>query len=127
MLTTIHRMPVLQTLILSFLNLKNTESIFKWLHNISLISNAEKSHIIVSSKENLEIQVSNCYIRNEDSVKLLGIPINNNLNFDYHANQLCKKTSKKLHALARVAKYVDINKRRRLIKTFVLHSFLAAL
>ena len=110
MLTTIHRMPVLQTLILSFLNLKNTESIFKWLHNNSLISNAEKSHIIVSSKENLEIQVSNCYIRNEDSVKLLGIPVNNNLNFDYHANQLCKKASKKLHALARVAKYVDINK-----------------
>ena len=119
MLMKIHRMPVLQTLILSFLNLKNTESIFKWFHNNSLISNAEKSHIIVSSKENLEIQVSNCYIRNEDSVKLLGIHTNNNLNFDYHVNQLCKKASKKLHAFARIAKYMDINKRRKLIKTFV--------
>ena len=33
--------------------------------------------------------------------KLLGIHLNNDLNFDYHVNQLCKKASKKLHALAR--------------------------
>ena len=54
-------------------------------------SNAEKSNLFVSSKENLEIQVSSCSIRNEDSVKLLGIHFNNNWSFDYHVNQLCKK------------------------------------
>ena len=37
---------------------KNTERIFRWFHNSNLISNAGKSHLIVSSKENLEIQVS---------------------------------------------------------------------
>ena len=41
------------------------------------------------------------------------------LNFDYHVNQLCKKTSKNLHALARIAKYMDINKQRMLMKTFL--------
>ena len=39
---------------------KNTERIFRWLHNNNLISNAEKSHLIVNSEENLEIQVSSC-------------------------------------------------------------------
>ena len=58
----------------------------------------------------MEIQVSGCSIRNEGSVKLLGIHFNNDLNFDYHVNQLCKKASKKLHALARIAKYMDIKK-----------------
>ena len=48
-------------------------------------------------------------MRNEDSVKLLGIHNNNNLNFDYHVNHLCKKASKKLHALAGIAKYMDIS------------------
>ena len=43
-------------------------------------------------------------MRNEGSVKLLGTHINNNLNFDYHVNQLCKKASKKLHPLATIAK-----------------------
>ena len=45
---------------------KNTERIFRWFYNNNLISNAEKSHQIVSTKKNLEIQVSSCSIRNED-------------------------------------------------------------
>ena len=35
---------------------KSTERIFKWFRNNNLTSNAEKSQLIVSSKENLEIQ-----------------------------------------------------------------------
>ena len=90
MLMTIHRMPVHQTLVLSFLNFrKNTERIFRWFHNNDLISNAEKSNLIVSPKEKLEIQFSSCSLRNEGSVKLLGIHIDNNLNFDYNVNQIC--------------------------------------
>ena len=102
---------------------KNTERIFRRFYNNNLISNAEKNHLIVSTKKNLEIQVSNFSIRNEDSIKFLGIHFNNDLNFDYHVNQLCKKASKKLHALARIAKYMDINKRRMLMKAFVSSQF----
>ena len=65
---------------------KNTAKIFRWFYNNNLISNAEKGHLIVSPKKSLEIQVSSCSIRNEDSVKLLGIHLNNDLNFDYHIN-----------------------------------------
>ena len=102
---------------------KNTERIFTWFYNNNLISNVEKSHLIVSTKKNLEIQVSSCSIRNEDGVKLLGIHLNNDLSFDYHVNQLCKKARKKLHALARIAKYMAINKRRMLMKAFVSSQF----
>ena len=73
----------------------------------------------MSSKEKLKIQVSSCSMRTEDIIKMLGIYTSNNLNFDYHVNQLCKKTSKKLHALARIAKYMDINKQTMLMKAFV--------
>ena len=102
---------------------KNTERIFRCFYNNNLISNARKSHLIVSTKKNLEIQVSSFSIRNEDSVKLLGIHLSNDLNLGYHVNQLCKKASKKLHALARIAKYMDINKRRILMKAFVSSQF----
>ena len=71
----------------------------------------------------MEIQVLSCSIRNEDSVEIFGSHININLKFDYHVNQLCKKESKKLHALARIAKYMDINKQRMLMKTFVSSQF----
>ena len=45
------------------------------------------------------------------------------MNFYYHINQLCKKVSKKLHALARITKYMDINKQRMLMKAFVSSQF----
>ena len=77
----------------------------------------------MSSKEKLELQVPSCSIRNEDSVKLLEIHINNNLTFDHHVRQICKKASKKLHALARIVKYMEINKRRMLKKAFVYSQF----
>ena len=69
----------------------------------------------------MRFQVSSCSIRNGDSVKLSGIHISNNLNFDYHANQLCKKASKKLHILARIANFMDI-KKRRMLKTAIASS-----
>ena len=47
---------------------KNTERICRWFYNNNLISNTVKSHLIESTKENLGIQVSSCFIRNEDSV-----------------------------------------------------------
>ena len=74
---------------------------------------------MVSCKEILEIKVSSCSIRNEDSVKHLGILINNDLNFDYLFKQLCWKASKKLHSLARIAKCMSINKQIMLMKAFV--------
>ena len=45
----------------------------------------------------------------------------------YHLSQLCKKASNKLHALARIAKYMDINKQRMLLKAFLSSHFLTAL
>ena len=77
----------------------------------------------MSSKENLEIQISSCFLRNEDIVKLLGIQINNNLNCDYHVNQLRKKASKKLSDLGRIANYMDINKQKMLMKVFLSLQF----
>ena len=68
---------------------KNTERTFRWFYNNNLTSNAEKSHLIVSTKENLGIQVLICSIKNEVSVKLLDVHINVNFNFDCHVNQLC--------------------------------------
>ena len=36
---------------------KNTERILKWFYNNNLISNVEKSHLIMNTKKNLEIRI----------------------------------------------------------------------
>ena len=45
------------------------------------------------------------------------------LSFDDHISELCKKFSKKNHALSRVALYINISKRGILVDTFFKSQF----
>ena len=49
---------------------------------------------------------------------MLGVSINNNLKFDNHVSNLCKKVGRKLSALTRLAKILLFHKMRILIKSF---------
>ena len=100
-----------------------TIKIFEWFHNNRLKSNAGKCNLITSSTSPVEIQIENTIISSVKRVKLLGVHIDGRLDFDYHVNQICKKASKKIHALSRVCKYMDQNKRRMLMKAFIISQF----
>ena len=50
--------------------------------------------------------------------KLLGVKINSKLSFDKHIKTICKKASNKLIALARVTRYMAIEKKKVLMKSF---------
>ena len=54
---------------------------------------------------------------------LLGITIDKDLKFDDHVNSLCKKAYQKLNALARLAPYMNVEKRRIIIKAFIESQF----
>ena len=47
-------------------------------------------------------------------VKLLGVNFDSNLSFENHVISLCKNTSQKLHALARISHYIDLKKTQEL-------------
>ena len=61
------------------------------------------SPIYLASEKNIAI--------GESSIKLLGITIDNKLNFNEHVTNICKKANQTLHALARFAKCIDSNNR----------------
>ena len=52
------------------------------------------------------VNIENNIIENSDTDKFLGVLLDNELKFDKHVENLCKKASQKLHALARISKYV---------------------
>ena len=62
--------------------------ILYWFKKNFLKGNADKCHLITSSKTPVGIEVSNITIVSEEKVKLLGIYVENRLNFDYHVSQL---------------------------------------
>ena len=59
----------------------------------------------------------------ESKLELLGIKIDINLNFNEHVTDLCKKGNQKLHALARISKYLNEDKLYILMKTFIHSRF----
>ena len=89
-------------------------------------TNEDKCHLIVSTKEATEIQIGDFSIKNSDNEKLLGVYIDSKLNFDCHIDQLCKKSRKKLRALARVTPYMTLEKKKIVMNSFLMPSLTTA-
>ena len=71
-----------------------------------------------------ETYIENKKITSEHSVKLLGIEINNQLNFDDHASTLCKKASSQLNAVGRLRECIGFPEKKGIDKkAFVFSKF----
>ena len=99
------------------------DKVFDWFKKKILKGDADKCLLITSSKTPVGIEVANMTIMSEEKVKLLVIHIENQLNFDYHISQLYKKGGKKLHALTRVFRYMDISQRKLIANAFIMSQF----
>ena len=86
-------------------------------------ANANKCHLLVSSNESCTAKIEGFSIKNNTEEKLLGVKFDSNISFENHVTSLCKKASQKLHALARISHYMDLNKRRNLMKAFITSQF----
>ena len=64
------------------------------------------------------MKVCDFTIGNSECEKLLGVKIDVNLNFNEHISDLCKKASRKISALARVALFMSIEKRTVVMNAF---------
>ena len=86
-------------------------------------SNNDKCHLLVLNHEDNLIKIGDEEIIGSASIKLLGITIDNKLNFNEHVTKICKKANQKLHALARIAKYLNTDKLKIIMKSFIESRF----
>ena len=83
--------------------------------------NPEKCHILIfGRKTDVSVQIGATTITEPVAEKLLGVTRDKNLNFMTHVNTLCKKAGQKLHTLARISNYVDVEKLRVMKNAFVV-------
>ena len=83
----------------------DSQTLIEWVTNNALKANPNKFHLITNScDDNISIKVDQFRIDNSKSENLLGM----NLKFDEHVTSLYKKASQKLHALARVSRFMNI-------------------
>ena len=87
--------------------------------------NEDKCHLLISGNkfQHHFLSIKQCKIRESQSEKLLGIDIDRNLDFINYVNTVCIKANSKLSALARISKYLSLEKRKVLFKSFFESQF----
>ena len=98
-----------------------------WFDDNSMKANPSKFQSLVfkdsSSIPFDSFEISGQDIAISDCVKLLGIFIDNKLNFDHHIRMICAKASRQINAILRIGKYLDISSKLNLYNAFVVSNF----
>ena len=86
--------------------------------------NADKCQLLITKhEEQVEIKIDGELISGRKWVKLLGVKIDNKLDFNEHVSSICKQTGIKLHALARISQFMNQHKLKILMKAFIESQF----
>ena len=92
---------------------------------IIIIIDEEKSHLLIFGAKNdgMTLNIGTSQISESESEKLLGVTLDSKLKFNVHVNQLCMKASQKLYAIARVSNYMDTDKVKPIMRSFIMSHF----
>ena len=96
---------------------------FGWFNNNFMKANSDKIRLIMSCTKATTAMIDGLPIDSSKTEFLLGTTIDHELKFDDHVNYLCKKTSLKLNALARVAHFMNVSNKRIIMKSFIESQF----
>lgn len=77
----------------------------------------------LANSETLQIYIDNELIKNVDTQKLLGITIDNTLNWESQINRVCQNITKKITLMKLLSKYIDQQGLKQYYKSYILPIF----
>ena len=101
----------------------SSQKLLKCFRKNFMKDSSDRSHLLLSFNEPSTLVIDGSSIETNTKEVLLGITIDKDLKFDDHVNSLCKKACQKLNALARLAPYMNVEKRRIIMKAFIESQF----
>ena len=90
-------------------NLRSSfDTVHQWFYENYVVLNAGKCHFMClgNNTENETFLFHNILIENSKEQKILGVIIDNKLDFKSHISELCKKASQKVAALSTLSSYL---------------------
>ena len=105
---------------------KDTGLAVDWFRDNNLGTNTSKFQGIVLSrgdKQPLVISVLNNTIISTDKIKMLGVTLDDKLNFNAHIDNICRSASRQINALKRLSRHLDKNSRVLIYKSFITSNF----
>ena len=86
-------------------------------------ANLNKCHLLLSTTDAFNFEISETVIGHSNSKKLLGVTFDNKLKFEKHIITICQTANRKLNAFARLTPYMELGKRRMLMNAFFNSQF----
>ena len=96
------------------------------LIKIQTTTNADKFQSILSSRRNVDdfdIDICGHTISRDKSLKMLGVTLDDRLNFNEHIRNICQTASRQVNALYRISKFIDEQCRMKVYKSFICANF----
>ena len=104
---------------------ENSAIVLTWFETNYMKLNSDKCHLLVSGHhyEETFINTGNNRIWESKNVELLGTTIDKDLNFDKHVSKILSKANKKLNVLSWMQRFLSVEKRRIIFKSFIESQF----
>ena len=107
---------------------KESEVAIKWFSNNNMAVNPKRFQASIINRQNRSnhkccLNINNAEIKSKESVALLGIEIDNKLNFEKHVSTICKKANNQLNAIRRIGADLGQKEKEILINSFVYSNF----
>ena len=99
------------------------QKLFTCFANNKMKASHDKCHLLLSTQESFNIRIGIFTIKSSKEKEILGMNLDKNLKLDIHVESICQKANRKLNALARIANYMELPKRRILMNTFFKSHF----
>ena len=99
-----------------------------WFNENKTTVNPGKFQAIIFDKRKQDhtneiFKIGSKEIEATSQVKLLGVEIDNKLNFEQHINHICKSAANQLNALIKLKRFLGFQERKALVNSFVLSNF----
>ena len=105
---------------------KDTCTSVDWFANNDLHANQDKFQGMIMGKNNVtttQLDVYGSKIECVDSMKLLGVTVDKQLNFKLHVSEICVKAARQLNVLRRLSKYLNLPSKLSIYKSFISSTF----
>ena len=107
---------------------KESKSAIDWFEINNMTVNTDKFQAMIlrsDKKENkYDLKINDSIISSEKSVTLLGIEIDNKLNFEKQVANICRKANNQLNAIGRIQNFLGKKEKETIINSFAYSNFM---
>ena len=113
--------------LISLLENENNTAIELFQNNKMMVNPGMFQAIIIDKKKkchtNETLKIGDKIIKASSSVKLLGVQIDDQLNFNLHISNICRSAANQLNALIRLKRFLDFEEKKTLINNCFYPNF----